>query len=709
MQTALRRSLNEEQWTALVKAALQRLDEVINEGERTALYTRLTRFEKRAAQDYTDRQLAPGDDRKRVLREIFQKKNETLGIVRSVMRFVLARICKDLFGSEPFFYAKPEGRADKALSIGIQRHAGWKLGQANYREKVKRAVEDVLAVGFCPIKTTWDTQEDVSEELRIVLVDTATKKPVLTADGDFIFQEDDTIGGEAVTDEATGEPIVDPTTGQTSTTPLSFAKAPEIVMNSEQYEWSEQLVTERVKIYNGLRIDPCDRRDVFWPINVADLADADIVAHRYDCRLSELRRRYGNPKSPADDGKKSVESKDSEVDAILDRLKNESGTPKAEAGQPTQHESESSGPEWDPTIKTVEASFDYDCFGDGIVRRLHLVLLPESQECIYAEYRAALAPRAAKNIHLVAINRPRNRAYGRGFYEVYEELEDMADEFLNRIIERNEYNSKPKVAWSPHNTVEGKARPNLSFWDTETITPDNPQWQPKDIAHVFTLPDLDERTWDLMNLFMQMIQLDSGVTNASQGDTTNLPSNTTATGINSMLESSSVLHQFVLEEIRDGLTRQLGFAIGLIYLKQDADETYEYLEGSDDAQGVMALKDARQLRHLPMNVDILLTRVKRQEQREAAMAGIPLGVQFGQLPPPDQARMKDAFVQLYRALGFDDAERFFKSTDQIAIELVTALQQQGWVVQPPTQAAGAPGAPVEGESEPPAAPMEVAA
>jgi len=161
---------------------------------------------------------------------------------------------------------------------------------------------------------------------------------------------------------------------------------------------------------------------------------------------------------------------------------------------------------------------------------------------------------------------------------------------------------------------------------------------------------------------MQMIQLDSGVTNANQGDVSDLPSNSTATGINSMLESSSVLHQFILEEIRDGLTKQLSFAIGLIYLRQDENETFEYLEG-DGAEGVMALSDARQLRHLPMNVEIMLTRSKQQEQREAALAGIPMGVQWGQLTPPDQARMRDAFIQLFRALNFDNPERFFPQPD----------------------------------------------
>jgi hypothetical protein len=186
--------------------------------------------------------------------------------------------------------------------------------------------------------------------------------------------------------------------------------------------------------------------------------------------------------------------------------------------------------------------------------------------------------------------------------------------------------------------------------------------------------------------------------------------------VNSMLESSSVLHQYVLEEIRDSLTPHLGYAIELIYKMQDRNETFDYLAqdvpncglrigspvtqpppaptpggsadcglpdaaspsgqqqtagpGGQSAQGrnktieaIMELSDAKKLAGLAMKVEFLLTRAKRQEQREAAMSAIPIGVQYGTLPPKDQARMNDAFVQLFRALGFDQPEDFFPLPD----------------------------------------------
>ena len=112
-----------------------------------------------------------------------------------------------------------------------------------------------------------------------------------------------------------------------------------------------------------------------------------------------------------------------------------------------------------------------------------------------------------------------------------------------------------------------------------------------DILDFIELPDLDSRTWQLWEVFMQVIQVDSGVTNATQGDLSGLPQNTTATGINSMLETSSVLHLEILDELRDGLEKHLSYCAEVAYFRQDTDETYEYLEG-DGADAVIALDPA---------------------------------------------------------------------------------------------------------------------
>jgi len=194
---------------------------------------------------------------------------------------------------------------------------------------------------------------------------------------------------------------------------------------------------------------------------------------------------------------------------------------------------------------------------------------------------------------------------------------------------------------------------------------------------------------------MQLIQVESGVTNANQGDMSDLPSNNTATGVNSLLESSSVLHFDVLEDLRDGLTPPLGYAIELIYFRQDQDETYEYLEG--DAGAVMTLAQASALSKLPMHVEILLTRSKRQELRDAALAAIPHGWNFWQAvqsDPQAALHMLPLYLQVFRALEIDNADSFFpKPADlQRAIEAHRAQAQAAGPLQ------GANAAPAPGNS-----------
>ena len=114
----------------------------------------------------------------------FDRINETLGIIQSVRRFLVARVCKDLFGSRPYFYVQPEGAVDQDLALKLQEHADWKLRLADYTTRMKEAVGIALDLGECPIKTTWETEIDHLRTDRDAAHDKKTGEPVLTADGD---------------------------------------------------------------------------------------------------------------------------------------------------------------------------------------------------------------------------------------------------------------------------------------------------------------------------------------------------------------------------------------------------------------------------------------------------------------------------------------------------------------------------------------------
>ena len=191
------------------------------------------------------------------------------------------------------------------------------------------------------------------------------------------------------------------------------------------------------------------------------------------------------------------------------------------------------------------------------------------------------------------------------------------------------------------------------------------------------------------------------VTNAAQAAVSNLPGNDLATGINALAEVASVLHLSLLDDVKKCLEPQLGYAVELIYQNIDADEVYQVLDGK--AQAVLQLADAEKLRDLPMNVEITLTRAKRQEEREGASQFIAIAAGYFNLPPAAKLRLRPAFTQLASGWGFKDPERFFPTDDEVAQEFAALLAQQqaeqaaamgGAGDQPAPEEA----APVEGEA-----------
>lgn len=741
-KSALRSRLTEDQLTKLVDYAMRRLQQLDGERAGSGWFSKREKFEKIAASDYDHRKSSD-----LLNQSIFDLSNMPMQIVRSVRRFLLARVSKDMFGSAPWFAAKPEGRLDAVLADEIQKHADWKFRAARFTEKAKTALGCVLDLGDVPVKTTWKVETDVSEREATVLCD-SKGKPVLTPDGDYIFDSDETVPLSQLTAEQQGvdelgeeesSPEADavvsfPSPGQQQTgaaenpqiaqmdaegdaaqpdaDALVFRKAPEIALQPD-YQWLPHYIEETTRLYNGLDVATCEWRDVLYPMNAPALelgAECDFIAHRYQVPLKSLRPRF-------DPDWQDDKRADADLAAVVDLLKNSPGEPQTEAAKPKEAHGEAQAnvtDEENPPVKCTECYFLYDCFGDGIPRRIFLVLNEDNQLHIHVDYLATISPRAQAPIHLPAVNRVPGRAYGRGLYEVYELAQDAIDRLLNSVLYRNKGNSDPVKIFNPHNTLEGKADPNLRIMPGKTLTSAQKGIQPQDILSFIEMPDLDTRTWQLMELFMQLIQVESGVTNANQGDLSSLPSNGTATGVNSLLESSSVLHFFVLEELRDGLTPQVRYAIELIYFKQDEDETYAYLEGEADA--VLSLSQAQQLRNLPMNVEILLTRAKQQAQREAAFAAIPFGERFYTMlaTNPDAAiRLRPLYVQAFRGLEIDNADTFFPSAQEIQALMeaaaAAAMQQQQAAATAQPNDTGAEASPEQQAEAAPALPVNVIA
>ncbi len=680
--------------------------------ESTASYKeRRERSEREAENDFGDRENDSGDPEKDTIFD--QAGNVSTMLVRSICRMSEARMAKDLFGSRPWMAVRARGLKDVELKKQMEQHAAFKLDEAQFAAKIKAALRSILTVGDCPMLVTHKTVEDVFERLRMVAVDRTTGEPVLTPAGDYIYYEDD------VEDEMSAAGGA----GPVETGRKVFAKMPTLALPTEEeleadahgWEWRELAIEEKTRLFHGPVIEALSWKDVFYPLNVACLQEADYVERQYDCRLSGLRAML------------DPDGDDAEVKEALDTFLSVPGQHES-AGQGAREERGEAEVQpdlldplvnvregWGEIVLTPAPGSKPQGVNAGRLVRFHILYNAPQRKVLHLEYRAASSPRATIPIFLPAINRPRGRAHGIGNYELFALAQSIADECLNSILHHNRWASNPVEVSDYDNTKEGAGQRNKRLKPGDKLTPRNNQVELSRILNFVKIPDLDARTWQIMELMMQLAQAESGATNPSQAATSNLMgSEPLATEINAHAEVSTILHGLLVEQVRDALQPMLAYALALTYWRQDKDETFTLLEGNADA--VLALKDARTLADLPLNVEILMTRAKRQEQREAGMAALPLLYAFYQQPPAVQMRVQPALEQALSGLGFDHPEAYFPSPEEMAALVLQSaavdpllvkgflaqLAAQGYQIIPPT--AGEGGAP-PGGGDPAGAPV----
>lgn len=671
--SALARRITLEQRTQMVHDAQSLIDQYRAEME-ASFWPKRRQYEREANDDFSHRLSADPNNQR-----IYDLSNESLNIVRNVTRFMKARCGEDVFGSAPWFTVTPVGTQDNALAGQINKHAPWKLDQAQYSKHGKEGIGLALDLGEVVLKTTHRTTVDIHDKLELVLVDKRTGKEVLAPkfdeagapvigedgeqEGDYIYPEDEVLEVEEAPPPSFPKAgNATPATGKTAFAAPKvrqfYAKdgRPTSIAVSAATEFREKLIEKREVTYHGADVAATRFDDFIAPLNVASLDLAPAVGHVFERSVSQLRAKY-------------FDESDEDSRVLFAMLESEPEGPKTQDTKPRETMGEAAAGRQrmhrNPNVKVTEIYLrDYDVFGDGIGRNVFLVLAADHDIPLYIEYLANVTPKGLLPFHAVAVNRVPGRWYGRGFYELYQNSQRLIDALINAILHRNENSADPVTFWQPDATEEGHSEKRFIRHPGKTYTLRAGKTA-KDACQVLEFPDLDDRTWELVQLIMQLIQTDSGVTSAAQGDYSALPSASTATGVSSILQSASTLHRMLTEDLKDGFKPAVLFALLLIYARQDKDETFQYLEGG--AAEVLTLSNARLLAQLEMNVTILLTRFHMREQRESAQLIITnvlpqwvATLQASGLPTVDiAANAQKLFVQVAKGADIQGAEQIF--------------------------------------------------
>lgn len=567
---------------------------------------------------------------------IFREHNDSLNIVGGMADFVVARSIDDIIGSESFFSMSPEGGAtDKELAVGLQKHSEWKIRQSNVRSGLDDAIKKAICLGEGVLKIYWKKSVRHFERQIQVLWDKARNRPVVTKDKDYIFAEDK---------------IVEVFDGEEKIKARYAEKAPEIdLKKSDAFEWREKIVADTETVYENVSCQCMDHNDLVVSLVKGSLEECDFVGHLLDMSLFDVRAKY----APSEE--------------ILSAIKTATKEAKSESNKPVSGRKE--GPERDtsdqaienPTIQLCECYVDYivKIGGEERVCRIMAVVAMESEQLLYAEYLSNITPKGVLPFVVVrAWKAAANRWYGRGVFEAYETSQTAIDRDYCSVAYRNRFHSNPikgvqkNAIENVENTGDIKMRPGEGL----ILKPDKTL---ADAIQLLALPDLDNRTWELMNLRSQVTQLRGGVTNVSQGGVESLPQNSTATGVEAILNSGNVLSRLATGHLRESIEPAISLCIKLIYRHQDRAETFTYLEGDHPEVFTISPEDVE---NLEMNVRLTLTRFRNREMRENAKIAQDAFAQYLQFPPEDREAVRQFTVNVIRSVGFDDAEHIVPRT-----------------------------------------------
>ncbi len=669
METALAKRLNDDQRRILGRRLM-----AMYRAEREAMdkefLPKRRRYEKFAKGDYSERNTADETS-------IYSKSNIPMEFITGVADFMVARTCEDIFGSEPFLAAIPQGRADAKLAEQIAKHFAYKLNEARFKQNGRQAIWRGFHLGEFIIKGTWKREEDTSERLATVLVEGNGRRAaeVLDENGDFIeaddyslldpeqglalwskaeiqrmpdgatFAEVPGLGPLPVMVDADGAPVdggrwfeTDVQIVPTSGGEISYLSKAPIVSQSDGMRFEERFVEEKVVIFEGLVCELVHYDDFVFPLDCRHLSESTGTFHRLSLFRSYLRENYGL---------------DEETEACIGeqdpRPKNADKAPQSGEGE-KGHDPECI----DPQYEIIECWARLPIDDDGTMARVW-ALVEAKSECIVAcDYWANVAPGAISCFAMGAPCPVPGRAYGRGYHEIYENQTDFLDRTFNAIVYRNKMHANPPGFLLESAFKDAAAVKNFLIAPGKLHKLRQDAFDAKQALQFVEIPDLDARTWQILELVMQMAQVRSGVTGAAQGALTNLPANGTATGVQSIMLSGSVLHKLPIEAVKDGLEDALNILATVLYANQDKDETFTFMEG--DATELLTLS-SQSVKGLKLNIRLLLTRLHEKDRLETAKTAIESILTYlNSIPEADKNQIRPLFVQVLKALRITGAD-----------------------------------------------------
>lgn len=592
----------------------------------------LSKWEMEAKEDFRNRTTQVDHfDGEEPRRSIFELQNDTLNVVGGFADMAFATAREDITGTRPFFTATPEGAEDAMQAEIITKHAHWKMGQTNLTQALNESIRTAVNLGTSLPKSTWRRITETSYRNENVLAD-SSGKPIQTEAGEYFYPGDEKDFQEVMPEGAKVATIRSP-------------KDPNLVI-PENLQWVETLIEEKELIFDNVQTD-CIHFNQFAADPTAprlDLLETNVY-HKFKIGLLDACNRYGIPEDKRDE-LVHLSSMDS-IEVAEDDLHYW-----AKSFAEIEH---------NPKVQLIEGYLRCDPFNSGSPVRIHVVFSACGTFLFHADYLANVTPGGRLPIFAVPCYRKPRSWQGVGFYERYCKIQEYIDTNFSATGYRNRISSNP-VTFYDDTRLESDIEEGEKIIEPGKSYRKKPGESMSDIIETFAIPDLDNRTIEMMNIMLQIGQMRTGISAAAQGELSSLPDSNTATGVKSILSRGATLMKWPIGEISAALEEKLNYDVTLLYANQNLDETFTWGEGRN---AELLKLDAKAADSLHYHVRMLLTQSSNSEKLETAQAAINIMGQYVDLPEPEKESQRPLFIKAISSLGFENAEDIVRQAIQV--------------------------------------------
>ena len=423
--------------------------------------------------------------------------------------------------------------------------------------------------------------------------------------------------------------------------------------------WKTDVITRRLVTWSGPDSRICYYKDFLCQIDAPNVQDADLVAHLYDKSVMDVAQMFSGQFAEGDEG---VNDFKSAVDLLRDMIGDTSHSKSAE-GQPRvdMGETTTEGSPNNPKSQIAECWLTYDADGDGVQEEIMLVLDRRNRAPIFYEYTANVTLRGLRPFTVIRPISIDGRWYGMGGMEYFEPEQEFVDLLINRRNFRDSGSGRVTF-WAPHATLEGQRDPALKVNHGKTYTL-REGYKAEDALSYVQLPENTQDLQGMIELFMQLMQIKSGVVNGADQQISGLPASNTATGINEVKDSGQELFTMFLLRFFPGLHEALISVIDLIFTHMDGHQIFAYFNG--EAQEIVSLSPD-DVRDLSLNIRLSITQQRDKQLLESGNIADQIVGSFYQRPLLLQQRTSAYSRARLKALRVPQSDQIIEPTDPAA-------------------------------------------